>query len=82
MIDDTSPSASRFYHERLRALTPGERVRIAVGLSMSVRALAAAGVRRLHPDASSREIELRVAVRLYGREVAQQVFGALPPDAR
>ena len=79
---DTSPSARRFYHEHLRALTPAERLRIAAGLSMSVRRMAEAGIRQRHPDASMHEIEVRLAVRLYGREIVAQVFQDIPSDAR
>lgn len=79
---DTSPPAQRFYYEHLRALSPTERLRIAAGLSMAVRRMAEAGIRQRHPDASPREIEVRLAVRLYGREIAARAFSDIPADAR
>lgn len=81
-MHDTSPAAARFYHEHLRSLAPAERLRIAAELSMSVRQLAEAGIRQSHPDASPSELAVRLAVRLYGREVVRQVLGDVPPEAR
>jgi hypothetical protein len=69
------------YEERVRALPPYERMRIAVALSMAVRELAEAGIRLRHPNADDAEVRLRLAVRLYGREAVSRVLGPLPDDA-
>lgn len=50
-------------------------------LSMAVRELALAGIRERHPEASEQEVRVRLAVRLYGREAATRLFGAVPDDA-
>lgn len=71
---DTSPEAARFYHERLRALPPSERLRIAAALSASVRRLAEAGIRQRHPGIGEREVAARLAARLYGAAVAARYF--------
>ena len=81
VVNETSPAAARFYHEHLRALAPVERARIAARLSLAVRQLALAGHRRRHPDASERELNVRLAVRMYGRQAAMHVLGIVPEDA-
>lgn len=81
-VDDTSPAASRFYYEHLRALSPRERLEIAARLSMAVRRLAEAGVRRRHPTASGAEVTAHVAASMYGRQVVERVLGELPAEVR
>ncbi len=79
-VSDTSPAAARFYHEHLRALSPRERLLIAARLSMAVRKLAEAGIRRRYPEASARDISTHLAIRMYGRRVVERVLGELPAD--
>jgi hypothetical protein len=71
---DTSPDAQRRYTEHMRSRTPADRARILAGLCSAVRRLAEVGVRAAHPDASPREVEAWVAVRLYGLSTAQRFF--------
>jgi hypothetical protein len=78
---DTSPDSFRRYVEILRAMPPHRRLAQAVALTKAVRELAAAGIRQRHPRASSDEIRARLAARLYGREVAERLYGTLPDDA-
>jgi DNA-binding HxlR family transcriptional regulator len=78
---DTSEEKQGRYHELLRAQPPHDRLAQAMRLSRSVRELALAGIVMRHPGASERETRVRLAVRLYGRELAQRVFGRLPSDA-
>ena len=82
MYEDTSPDAIDRYHEGLRRLPAHERARIADGLTTSVRQLAEAGIRARHPEATDEEVRCRLAVRLYGRAVAERFFAAVPADAR
>lgn len=79
---DTSSAASARYIELLRQRAPYERLAIAASLSRAVRELAIAGIRERQPVASEAEIGVRLAVRLYGREVAIRLFGVVPDDAR
>ena len=51
-------------------------------LSRGVRELALAGIRESHPEATEEELRVRLTVRLYGREAAERLFGAVPDDAR
>jgi hypothetical protein len=46
-----------------------------------VRELAVAGIRARHPNADEAEIRVRLVVRLYGRDLAARVYGAVPDDA-
>jgi hypothetical protein len=74
---DTGSAAVDRYHQLLRAQAPHERLEQANALSKAVRELAVAGLRTRHPRATPEEIRLR----LYGRGVAQRLFGQLPADA-
>ena len=71
---DTSQAASRRYFELLRLRSPAQRAVILAGLVKSVRQLAAASVRLTHPGASERELQARVAARLYGDEIASRFY--------
>ncbi len=81
MLDTTGASLDR-YHELLRAKAPHERLAQAMSLSRMVRELATAGIRQRFPAASAEEVRVRLAVRLYGVEVARRMFGDVPADAR
>ena len=78
---DTPVTKRVRYHELLRLQPACDRLAQALRLSRSVRELALAGITMRHPGASERELRVRLAVRLYGRDLAQRVFGALPSDA-
>lgn len=78
---DTPPAASRRYYELLRERAPHERLAQAMALTKMTRELAMAGLRSRHPEASAEELRIRLAVRLYGREVARRLFGEIPEDA-
>jgi hypothetical protein len=73
-MDDTSEAGSRRYYELLRQRTPSERAAMVGSLNAGVRRMAEAGERASHPGASDREIEARVAARMYGRDVALRFF--------
>lgn len=81
MHGDTSAVAVARYHDLLRAQTAPQRLEQTNALIAAVRELAVAGLRARHPDASPEELRKRLTVRLYGREVAARLFGAIPSDA-
>ena len=81
MDQDTCARQLDRYHELLRRQTPAQRIQQASRLTMAVRALAEAGIRMRHPGASPDEVRARLAVRLYGRQVAQRLCGTVPDDA-
>lgn len=66
---------------RRRTSAPHARLARALALSRSVRELAVAGIRARHPNADEAEIRVRLVVRLYGRDLAACVYGAVPDDA-
>jgi hypothetical protein len=78
---DTSLAALERYVDLLRAQPPHRRLAQAVALTLTVRELAAAGIKQRHPGAGPEEIRARLAVRLYGRAVAARLYGPIPDDA-
>lgn len=71
---DTSAEADRVLVEKWRAMSPGQRLNLALSMSQSVRALAIAGVRQRYPDASPREQLLRLALAIHGQELATAAY--------
>ncbi len=80
MERDTDPAMAARYGAMMDALTGPQRLEIAASLSAGVRALAEAGLRDRHPGADDAEIRCRLAALLYGREVAERLFGRVPAD--
>ncbi len=81
MDQDTSPAQRERYFERLRALTFEQKFQMVASLNRGVRRLAIAGIKLRHPDASDREVEVRLFVRIHGRELASRFFKDIPADA-
>lgn len=81
-MQDTSVVQRDRYIALLRAQMPYERLQRAVSLSGCVRTLAEACLRLRYPESSVSELRVRLAVRLYGRSVAQLMFAVLPDDSR
>ncbi len=71
---DTSAEAERVVFDKLRAMSPADRLRLALSLSQSVRELALAGVRHRYPNAPVREQLLRLAVTIHGRDLATAAY--------
>ena len=80
MLDTTLEGQAR-YADLLRAASPEARLAQALSLSQAVRDLAIAGIRNRFPSATAEEIRARLAVRLYGREIACRVYSNVPNDA-
>jgi hypothetical protein len=78
---DTRPEALRRYVQLLQGQPPHRRLAQAAALSQTIRTLAVAGIKRRHPDATAGEVRARLAVRLYGRDVARRMFATIPEDA-
>jgi hypothetical protein len=77
---DTSDPALECYYELLRARTPLARVTIALGLSSAVRQLAESSIRAAEPHAPPGVVRARLAMRLYGRPVAERLFPGVELD--
>jgi hypothetical protein len=82
MERDTAPAQADRYRQLLGALPGQRRLELAAGLSQGVRALAEAGLRDRHPGAAPEELRWRLAELLYGRAVAERLFGPLAGGGR
>ena len=78
MLRDTDPRAAAAYHRLIGTMPPAERLAQAARLSLGVRALAQAGLRRRHPKAGEEEFRWRFVALCYGRELAERAFGPCP----
>ena len=72
---DTSPEAWRVFLEVHRNMPPEEKLARTFELCEFGRALCEAGVRSQYPEALDREVFLRVAERMLGRELFRKVYG-------
>jgi hypothetical protein len=79
MRDTAEPALERYY-ELLRGQTPMARLTAAVALSSAVRRLAESSIRAADPGARTSEVHARLALRLYGREVAARLFPGVELD--
>jgi hypothetical protein len=68
------------YYELLRARTPLARITAAAELTSAVRQLAEAAIRAEEPDAPASVVRARLALRLYGREIATRLFPGVELD--
>jgi hypothetical protein len=73
--EDTSISAELFLLDAWRKWTPQERLQRAWDASAFARGVAEGAIRQLHPEASEREILLRVASRRIDRDLMVRAFG-------
>lgn len=74
---DTDADIERRQIEAWRRMSPAEKAAIVTGLTRAAFEMAAAGVRHRHPDASPRELFLRLAIVVHGRDLACLAY----PDA-
>ena len=66
---DTSPDAYAVQIERLRRAGPAARVAMAADMSDAVLALAAAAIRRRHPEYDDAQVTHALIEHLHGRTV-------------
>ena len=76
--DDTDPEVFRRQVAAWKQMSPGERGQVANQLSIDLRALAIAGIRRQHPDATPAQVNHELARRWYGRVVADAAYPVEP----
>lgn len=77
---DTTPEAWHEVEERLRRMTPAERIRRAVALSTLAQDFALAQIRRKHPAETAHEHRVRLAARTVDPATMKAAFGY--PDGR
>jgi hypothetical protein len=68
------------YYELLRARTPLARITATADLTSAVRQLAEAAIRAEAPGVAPGVVRARLALRLYGREVAARLFPGVELD--
>lgn len=66
---DTSPEAAEILRERLRRMTPSQRVEEGVKLCKFARHMMRAGIRMRHPDYSEDQVEMALARLLWGDDL-------------
>jgi hypothetical protein len=75
VISDTSRAAQEIINEGLRRMTAAAKLEQVRAMTLAVQELALLDIRRRHPDASERELELRLASRWLGPELMRRAFG-------
>jgi hypothetical protein len=74
LIHDTPEAVLTDYESLLAARGPAERLRMALDMFDSTRALVRAGLRRVHPEASEGEIEKLVFLRYYEHDLPRPLI--------
>ena len=74
-LKDTSPQARDVYFQRLREMTPSERLGVLAALWEAGDSLQRAAVRHKNPEADEAEITFRVAVSRFGLGLARKAYG-------
>jgi len=74
-ISDTSREAEELMFALWRRASPAQRLRKVFGIGKMVNELARGELRRRYPDATPREIEMRLAARNLDRGTMMRVFG-------
>ena len=75
---DTDPCAMEAWLDLLRQKTPGERLLTALGLTDLALKMTETGGRALYPNASDRDVFLRVAARHLPREFMLRAYARDP----
>ena len=75
MISDTTPAMEQMVLALRRKQTPGQRMSNALEMCELVRSLELGMLRNQHPEAGERELRYLLAVKRYGRPLANRAFG-------
>lgn len=71
---DTAPEIERLQIEGWRRMSAEEKAAIVTGLTRAAYDLALAGLHARHPDASPRELFLRLALLTLGPDLARKAY--------
>lgn len=74
MIHDTPDSVLRQYEAMMAGRGPSARLRMALDMYDSMRAICRAGILRAHPDASEAEIQKLLFLRFYEDDLPQPLI--------
>jgi hypothetical protein len=80
MSSGTSPEQSARHAAVIRAMTEKQRADALRAVDRGVRRLAMAGLRARLPEASVRELVVRIFSRVHGRELTTRVHGWCPEE--
>lgn len=72
---DTDPDAHRVHIDLMRRAEGWRKLQLADQLHQTLRTLALAGLRARYPNASSEELQRRLADVLLGPALAEEVYG-------
>lgn len=64
--------------ELYRQMTPQQKAARVFDLNQAARELSAARIRKEHPGLSEREVQVRVAALVYGRDLVRRAVGIDP----
>jgi len=78
---DTHPQVFGVLVQGYRAMTPAQKIARVVDLSDAARTMATARIRRQYPEATDRELRLRLAALTLGRETMVRVFSWDPVES-
>jgi len=73
-MNDTAPAVAALVLEGYRKMTPGERLRRMSALTVDLRRLVVADVRRRHPNATKDEVRAELARRWLPPELAKRLI--------
>ncbi|MCC2668246.1 MAG: hypothetical protein K0Q72_717 [Armatimonadetes bacterium] len=74
-LNDTDPQVEAMLIEAYRRMAPSEKLASVQAGNRAVQKLQSADIRRRHPDADERELQLRLASRWIPRELMLKAFG-------
>ncbi|HKZ54263.1 MAG TPA: hypothetical protein VJ123_02200 [Anaerolineales bacterium] len=78
LFPDTTPEAEQVLLGLLRSAPAWRKLEMVGELNRTIRALALSGLRDRHPQASSREVQRRLADLLLGPKLAALAYGSMP----
>lgn len=73
--EDTPPEVVQALVDRLRSMSPAERVGLADQLSVDIATFAVAGIRARNPEITEADLLHELARRRYGAELADAAYG-------
>jgi hypothetical protein len=71
---DTSAEIQRMLDERWRAASPAEKAAQVDAMFRDCTTMALTGISMQHPDATPEEVRYQLALRRYGRELADEWY--------
>jgi hypothetical protein len=75
LFPDTHPKMEALQIQLLRQASPTRKMNMLAQLNKSARLLALTGLRSQYPNASEAELRFKLAVLLFGEELARRVYG-------